>query len=103
MSMPFLLKKIIEDLLMPLGFSFAFIAIGTILLWFDRCRFLAKGLVTAGCGFLLIFSNPLVGYQLTHQLEARYPPLNIQSAVRRIASRDPGSSVWANRRLIGGR
>lgn len=90
--MPFLLKKIAGDLVMPLGFSLALIAIGTVLLWIDRWRRLAKCLIAAGCGLLLIFSNPLVGYDLTHHLEAQYSPLNTQRLAGSLAFHSPGSS-----------
>lgn len=79
--MLFLLKKIVGDLLMPLGFSLGLLVIGMVLMWLGRWRWLAKFLVTAGCVLLLIFSNRFVGYQLAHGLEARYAPLRMQSLV----------------------
>ena len=95
MSMLFLLKKVAGDLLMPLGFSLALLVIGIVLLWLGRWRWLAKCLITTGCVLLLIFSNPLVGYQLAHGLEARYSPLRMQSLAGDRASAGMGLPVRA--------
>ena len=80
MNMFFLLKKLAGAILMPLGLSLALIVTGTVLLWSDRRQRQAKYIVTTGCGLLLIFSNPFIGYHLVHDLEARYSPLRMDDS-----------------------
>lgn len=86
MNVLFLLKKLAGALLTPFQFSLALIVFGAALLWLDRGRHLAKSSVTLGIGLLLIFSNPFVSYHLVHDLEARYPPLQLaQSGQDRVS------------------
>lgn len=80
MKIFFLIKKLVGSLVMPLQFSLALIVLGIVLLWLNRRRRLALGLVIAGTVLLLVFSNTFVGYHAVRHLEARYPPLRMDLA-----------------------
>lgn len=75
MNASFLLKKLVEGVLMPFPLSVLLIAIGTALLWLNRGWRAAKYMITAGIVMLIVLSNPYVGSFMVHSLEARFPPL----------------------------
>jgi uncharacterized SAM-binding protein YcdF (DUF218 family) len=73
--MPFLLKKILSPLFMPLCLSLEILLAGVILLWFTRRQRLGKILTTAGLLMLGALSLPAIANPLLATLEDRYPPL----------------------------
>ncbi len=73
--MPFLLKKILSPLLMPLCLSLEILLAGAILLWFTRRQRLGKIVTTAGMLMLAALSLPAIANPLLATLEGRYPPL----------------------------
>jgi len=73
--MPFLLKKILSPLFMPLCLSLEILLAGVILLWFTRRQRLGKILTTAGLLMLVALSLPAIANPLLATLEDRYPPL----------------------------
>lgn len=78
MKIFFITKKLIGTMVMPFQFSLLLIVLGIVLLWLNRRRRLAVGLVTGGAVLLLIFSNGFVGYHAVHHLETQYPPLRLE-------------------------
>lgn len=72
--MPFLLKKILSPLFMPLCLSLEILLAGVILLWFTRRQRLGKILTTAGLLMLVALSLPAIANPLLATLEDRYPP-----------------------------
>jgi len=79
--MPYLLKKIVGTLLMPVSLSLLFTLIGLILLWFTHRTRLASVFVSIGFVILLFFSAYWPSRWLNTSLEMEHAPIDQVSNV----------------------
>jgi uncharacterized SAM-binding protein YcdF (DUF218 family) len=71
----FELKKFISFWLMPLPFCLTLLTAGLILLLGTQRVRLARGLLIAGVGLLLLFSHKMVSVALVRPIETTFPPI----------------------------
>ncbi|MCF7791759.1 MAG: YdcF family protein [Victivallales bacterium] len=79
--MPFVLKKVLSQFLMPETFSILLIIIGLAFIYLNKKKTAKKILIT-GILFLLIFSNSFIAHMISSPLEYYYPPLTEKKASR---------------------
>jgi uncharacterized SAM-binding protein YcdF (DUF218 family) len=75
--MPFLLKKILASLLLPLPISLILLLTGLVTLSHQKIRRFSISCLTSGIALLVIFSIHPVANQLILSLESRYQPQQI--------------------------
>jgi len=73
--MLFGLKKFVSFWLMPLPFCLTLLLVGVLVLLCTRRARLGRGLLLAGLGLLILFSNKFVSTALVRPLETRYPAI----------------------------
>jgi uncharacterized SAM-binding protein YcdF (DUF218 family) len=80
--LPFIFKKLIGLLFMPLSLVLVFLLAGIIMLLFTRKQIAARIFLITGCLLLLIFSYGFLLYWPLEKLESEYPPFDIRSSGR---------------------
>ncbi len=73
--MPFILKKLLAALLLPLPIGLCFIFIGLLWLWISRGKKMASVCISLGFLILCVFSSNFISLPLANQLEQQYAPL----------------------------
>ena len=75
----FLLKKIIEFVLMPMSVLLVLFFVGIIMLWLAKTQRAAKIILTGTCLILVLMSYGFLSYWPLEKLESLYPPLDMKT------------------------